>query len=131
MAQLKLGDGNTADVGIGNYLRADKIAGGEIGVLLDAGTLREADFGTGKTKTVIEFNIEIDEEEYMWTMNKQTLNALAEAYGDDCKKWIGKKVKLTKVKMNVFGEMKMVIVGEPMEGQDNVIDGKKVKTVKI
>jgi len=131
MTQLKLGDGNTVDVGLGNYLRADKIVDGAIGVLLDAGTIREADFGDGKVKTVVEFSIEVDGEQYTWTVNKQTLDALGVGYGEDCKKWIGKKVKLNKVKMNVFGQMKNVIMGEPVEVKEKDAEEKKVKTVRI
>ena len=147
MGEIKLGDGTAVDIGLGNFLKAENITDGIIGVLLNAGTTREADFGSGELKTVIEFEIELEgkegKEQYLWTLNKKTLNNLAdgtrdkddeiivEGYGEDCKQWVGKEVKLTLVKMNVFGRIKDVIIGEPVAEKEKTVEGKKVKSVKI
>lgn len=48
----------------------------------------------------------------IWTPNKTTLKRLAKAYGDEADEWIGKKVQLEIVKMNVRGEMRDVIYGQ-------------------
>ena len=135
MGNIKLGDGTDVDVGLGNFLKAENIEDGCIGVLLNAGTTREADFGDGKIKTVVEFEIEIpteeENEQYIWTVNKQTLNNLLEGYGEDCKKWVGQKVKLGLVKMNVFGKIKDVIIGEPVTEEKKAGAPKVGKTVKL
>ena len=135
MGNIKLGDGTDVDIGLGNFLKAENIEDGVIGVLLNAGTTREADFGDGKIKTVVEFEIELpgedENEQYTWTLNKQTLNNLAEGYTDDCKSWIGKEVKLTLVKMNVFGKLKDVIIGEPVVEEKKSDKPKVGKAVKL
>lgn len=50
----------------------------------------------------------------IWTPNKTTLKALAKTFGDDADTWIGKQVKLKIAKMNVRGELRDVIYGEPV-----------------
>ena len=118
--QLNLGDGNRADVQMANYLRADKIRDGDIATFLDAGGMREAVFKNGEKRNVIEFHVEVMKENYVWTMNNQTLEALGKSWGTNCRQWIGKQCKLNLVKMNVFGTMKNIIIGEPLVETERV-----------
>jgi len=53
-----------------------------------------------------------DDKSKTWTPNRTTLKKLAETFGDDTDKWVGKEVKLMIVKQNVHGKMLDVIYGE-------------------
>jgi len=99
------------------FLRASDVEDGEVVTLLDEGTIREADFGTGRVKQVFEILVEHKGEKKLWTVNKTTLKNLVQAFGNETSKWVGKKVKLTKVKVNVRGQLKDAIVGQPIKNK--------------
>lgn len=107
------------------FIRASDVEDGDIVTLLDEGGIREADFGTGRVKQVFEILVEHKGEKKLWTMNKTTLKNLVQAFGDETSKWIGKKVKLTKVKVNVRGQLRDCIVGQPIKNSKNKKSEKK------
>jgi hypothetical protein len=54
-------------------------------------------------------------DEKTWTPNKTTLKRLASTFGDETDAWLNKKVKISKVTMEVNGETKQVLFGEPTQ----------------
>jgi hypothetical protein len=54
-----------------------------------------------------------NKKEKLWTMNNTTYRILLAEFGEDEKAWIGKKVKLSKVRSMVRGELRDIIYGEP------------------
>jgi hypothetical protein len=59
--------------------------------------------------------------EKLLSFNQTSLNNLIDAYGDDSAKWVGKKVNVTVIKMNVSGKFRDIIylVGEGWEMQED------------
>ncbi len=97
------------------FLHADSVQDGEVVTIIAKPTLiseEESVFG----KAYFEIPITTaNGEAKTWTPNKTTLKKLSAKFGDETDAWIGKKVKISKAKMNVRGEMKQVIFGEPSE----------------
>jgi len=98
-----------------DYLKANDVKSGDVVVILNEGEVREADFGTGKARTVFEVEVEHDKKRKTWTMNKTTIKKIIEGFGEDTKAWVGKRVKLDLVKTNVKGNVKDSIIGEPLD----------------
>jgi hypothetical protein len=48
-------------------------------------------------------------------MNRTTQKACRAKWGDDTANWVGKKVRVRKVRQPVRGELKDVLFGEPIE----------------
>ena len=101
----------------GKFLKAEICKGGEICEMLDAGTMEEIQNDDG-TKEVLNFEIQFDiggvNSEKTFSPNKSSGNIMCEAWGDDTTKWVGKRFKITLVKVNVFGKIKDSIVVEPI-----------------
>jgi hypothetical protein len=113
--QLKLGDGNVVEFAAGNFLKPDAVKDGDNVVILDAGSAREAQYGEDEPKNVVDFKVSLNKKEYVWTMNTRTIRNIAAVYGDDATNWVGKVIKIEKVKMDVFGKLKDVLIGSPTE----------------
>lgn len=63
------------------------------------------------SKKIYNFNIElVDGTQKVASFNNASLKNLIKAYGDDSKKWIGKPIIANKVKLQVFNEMKDILV---------------------
>jgi len=105
-----------------SFLRAKDVKEGDVVVLLNAGEVRDADFGTGKSRKVVEFEVEHNKINKIWTVNKTTLKNFIKAYGDDTNKWVGSEVKLSLVKVNVRGEIKDSIVGYALQEKEEKKD---------
>jgi len=112
------------------FLRPSEVKAGDVVVILNEGEVRESDFGTGKARKVFEIEVDHNKVKKLWTMNKTTMKIFVEKWGDDTKKWIGKTAKLSLVKVNVRGQIKDSIVGEPVEIQQSTAAG-NVPIVKI
>jgi hypothetical protein len=48
-----------------------------------------------------------------WTLNTTTSNKLLDAFGEDEKLWIGKRIRIRKHAEFVLGKQKFVLYGEP------------------
>ena len=112
------------------FLRPKDVKAGDLVFILNEGITREADFGTGKPRVVFEIEVEHNKVKKTWTTNKTTLKGFIKAWGDDTKKWIGKKAKLSLVKVNVRGEIKDSIIGVPTNEGDREEED-KVEVIKI
>lgn len=108
----------------GNFLKAEDCKAGEIVEFLDDGEVTEITTPEGKIKAVMNFQVNINGKEKTFTPNKGNADIFLKAWGE---KWIGKKFKVTLVKVKVFGEVKDSIVAEPMK---QMVKRKKVQEVK-
>ena len=106
---------NAKDFFSGNFLKAEDCKGGEIVEILDGGSMEEITTPEGKTKSVLNFQVKIGDNEKTFTPNKSNGNILVEAFGEDTEKWMGKRFKITMTKVRVFGKIKDSIVVDPQD----------------
>ena len=100
---------------ISEWLRPSDVKDGDIITILDEGKKRSAD-ETPFGHEVFEVNVKLpDGEVKLWTMNRTTLRRCVEAWGDESKAWIGKKVRVQLREQNVRGVMRTVIYGVPIK----------------
>ncbi len=114
----------------GDFLKAEDVKGGEIVMFTDSGITAEITSPEKKVKKVVNFGVRINDDDKTYTPNKTALQILIEAFGDETEEWVGRKFKITLVKVNVFGSMKNSIVPEPLKEKEKV-DGMDVETVKM
>lgn len=69
--------------------------------ILDEGTQNEGKYGTQDVFLVKTS----DEKEGNVNLNSTSINALIDAFGEDSKNWIGKKVKVWAILSNISGKM--------------------------
>ena len=90
------------------------IQDGEIVQLLDEGEYKTIKGSDGKSKEVLQFQLQLSSGEVKtYTMNITTQREMISAFGDDSKEWIGKKLKANIVKQLAFGKMTNVLVLTP------------------
>lgn len=110
---------NAKDFFRGNYLKAEDCKGGEICEILDEGEITEIQSPEGKVKSVMNFQINFDIDgaikEWTFTPNKTNGNIMVEAFGEETKKWVGKRFKIVLGKTTVFGKVKDTIIVEPLD----------------
>lgn len=91
----------TKKVSVGSFIKkGEDIKDGDIVKIANEGKQVEGNFGMQdlflvKTKEGVEGNV---------SFNQTTLNGLIDAYGEDSVQWIGKPVKVWKIKMSVAGK---------------------------
>jgi len=112
------------------FLKARDVKVGDIVTILNEGEVREKDFGTGKPRVIFEIEVEHNKKKKIWTMNKKTIKKLIDKFGDDTKTWVGKKVKLNIVEVEVRGVTRNSIVGEPLDEEPKK-EQVRVEVVKI
>ena len=98
----------------GDYLKPEMFKDGDFAKILSEGVEQEIEDKDGNPKKVLNYDIELNGKKITFTPNKTNGNILCDAFGDDDKAWIGKKIKLKKVRQNVFGKMQDTIVVEPV-----------------
>jgi len=82
---------------------------GDICVIRSEGTLDPSP--SDPMKKIYNFIIElVDGSKKTASFNNATLKNLVKSYGKESKKWVGKPIMANKVKMQVFNEMKDVLV---------------------
>ncbi|MBT9170798.1 MAG: hypothetical protein DDT18_01149 [Actinobacteria bacterium] len=89
--------------------------------ILDEGQDIEGKFGTRKG-----FKVETKTGIKVLTFNQTTINNLVDAFGDETKNWIGKKVKVWIIKANVAGKMRNVVYLTDVNwtmGEDGFLSG--------
>jgi hypothetical protein len=97
-----------------NYVKAEEVKGGEICELLDEGEIAEITTPEGKTKSVLNLLVKINDKEKIFTPNRGNGDAFIEAWGEDTANWVGKKFQITKTKVLVFGKQKDSIIAVPI-----------------
>jgi hypothetical protein len=100
---------------IDEYLHPENVSDGEILTIVAKPTLiSEEESALGRAY----FELQVQNkngEAKIWAPNKTTLKKIATKFGDETDAWLNKKVKLSKVTMNVHGETKQVLFGEPIQ----------------
>lgn len=99
----------------GQFLRPEDVQDGDLVKILDEGEIRKKE-DTRFERDVFNINIALSNgETRSWTMNKTTQKAIAAKHGKETKEWIGKKVRIKKIRENVRGTMRDVIYGDPAD----------------
>lgn len=102
------------------FLGSGDVKTGDVVEILDEGVFRpsnETPFG----RPAFQVKVRIPSgEEKIWTMNKTTRDRLIQAWGDETKNWIGRRVRVELVNMNVRGTFRTVIFGYPVATEEDV-----------
>ena len=95
------------------YLRAGDVKDGDVVEIISEGRIRPAEESRfGRESFEIDVRLS-DGSEKVWTVNKTTLQNLAEVYGDETKNWVGRKVYLAVRTREMRNEPRKVILGFP------------------
>ena len=90
----------------GEWAKAkEDINEGDLINILDEGKIVDGDYGERKVFTIST----VDGEEKMLSFNQTTINYLIDAFGNETKEWIGKRVKVWIMKSNIAGKIKFVV----------------------
>lgn len=95
------------------YLHAEDIEEGDI--ITVVGRAKKIDAETSKFgRPYFEFPVKLPNGLVKsYTPNPTTLRNVAKQFGDEIDEWLGEQIKLSISTMNVRGEMRRVIFGEP------------------
>ena len=76
----------------GKYVNADLVRASPSKkcVIVDEGRYEDGDYGAK-----LHLNVEIDGKQKVWAPNKDSVKNIAEEYGTDSNKWVGKLIKLS------------------------------------
>jgi len=87
---------------------------GDLVQLLDEGKWRDFTGADGKTRKVLNFQMQLENGDVKgYTMNKTTMRILTGEYGDDTKKWMQRDLKAHVVTQMAFGKMISVLILTP------------------
>jgi len=99
------------------WLRPSDVHDGDIVTIIEEGRKRDAN-ETPFNRAVFEIAVRLPSgEEKIWTMNRTTQRRCIEAWGNETKNWIGKRLRIELRVQNVRGVMKKVIYGFPITGK--------------
>jgi hypothetical protein len=97
------------------YLRPTDIQDGDVVEIVSEGRIRSAEESKwGKPSLLLDVQLPSGARK-TWSLNVTTLRRLTEAWGKDRRSWVGRRVRLEKVRQNVRGELRDVIYGRPLE----------------
>lgn len=100
---------------IDEYLRPEDVNDGEVLTIIAKPTLilkEESSVGRAYFRLLVQSK---SGEVKTWIPNRTTLKKLAAKFGDETNAWLNKKVKLSKATVNIHGETKQVLFGEPSQ----------------
>lgn len=96
-----------------DFLAAQDVKNGDIVTVIGEPTLRTAT-ETGFDRDVYTIKIILPNgDDKDWTLNKTTYNTLFDAFGDESRDWLKRRVAIRKTRQNVRGTMRDVLYGEP------------------
>jgi hypothetical protein len=102
---------NVKGYSTGNFLRPED-AKGKTATITGEGFLNT---DTPFDREILEIPIKLeDNTELTYGMNKTSSGNLMEAWGEDTKSWVGKKIRFEVLKQNVRGAMKDIIYAYPL-----------------
>lgn len=103
------------ELNLSEWLKAEDFEDREVVTFQDEGELKTSE-QTGFDRAVFEITIALSNgSRKLWTMNKTSQRATADIYGTNTINWIGKQVRLVKMKQLVQGKQKDVIYCEPLQ----------------
>ncbi|HUX79669.1 MAG TPA: hypothetical protein VMW10_08015 [Alphaproteobacteria bacterium] len=88
----------------GNYLKADDCKTGDMATIVAAGVPSEIEGDHGKTKEVMNYDVDINGTIKSFTPNMTNGRAMIEAWGEEDEAWVGKKFKIEIVQIRAFGK---------------------------
>jgi hypothetical protein len=110
----------------GKFLSAKTCNTGDILTFKNGGVMVESNYkqgatfpdgkpnpNAGKPQMQLQFDVEVNGVDFIFTCGKTNQKALAAAYGRNTDDWIGKKCGITIVKVMVGGEMKDSVMLTP------------------
>lgn len=111
-----------------NFLKKEDMCDGDTIRFINAGTIEEKDFSKeqdgAKMKLSLSMNVSLnDEDPKELTLNQTSIDSLQEAWGPSTEKWIGKKAKVSFVRMMCFGKVEQVLFLESF-GYDSDLNSK-------
>ena len=96
------------------WLRPKDVNNGEIITIVDEGKSKSAD-ETPFGRAVFEIGVRLPSgEKKIWSMNRTTQRRCMEAWGNETRNWVGKRLRIELKQQNVKGVMKTVIYGFPL-----------------
>lgn len=103
------------------FLNIDMVKDGDILEFVDEGEIVPAEkspFG----KDTFRIRVKLpDGTIKIWTLNKITIRNLMDAYGDDSKNWVNKKVRVKKTLISTRMGTRRILIGEPyISNEDKV-----------
>ena len=78
----------------GDFLKADSIEDGDIIEVMDEG---KDEFNQALNKTIYNLSVKKGDKVMKWSPNNESGRIMQQAYGNDSKDWVGKKIQIFKV----------------------------------
>ena len=104
-------------IGNSRWLRPSDVKDGDVVTIVNEGQKRSAE-ETPFKRAVFEIAVRLPSgEEKILTMNSTTQRRCIEAWGNETRNWIGKRLRIELRDQNVRGVMKKVIYGFPIMGK--------------
>ena len=101
-------------IGNSRWLRPSDVKDGDIVTIVGEGQKRSAN-ETPFKRAVFEIPVRLPSgEQKIWTMNRTTQRRCMEAWGNETRNWVGKRLRIKLKEQNVKGVMKTVIYGFPL-----------------
>ena len=91
-------------VSVGKFIKKDTLKDGDLLVIASEGKKVEGQFGEQDV-----FLVKVNGEEGNMSFNQKSINNLIDAFGADSLKWIGKQVKVWKVRAMVSGKLQWIV----------------------
>ena len=85
-------------------MKADDCKDGDIATIKAAGDPGEIEGEHGKTKVVMNYDVEINGQVKTFTPNMTNGRAMIAAWGEEDEAWVGKKFKIAIVQIRAFGK---------------------------
>jgi len=98
------------------FLGVNEVNDGDVLVIVEPPYLVDSEhskWGKERYRVVVK---KPDDKEFglrTWTLNSTTSNRLLDAFGEDEKQWVGKKIRVRKHEEYILGKQKFVLYGEP------------------
>lgn len=98
------------------FLTPNDVEDGAVATIVGEGTIVNTQF----RNEALRIPVKIGDKTYEWTLNRTSQNNLIDAFGEETANWVNKQVKINKTKMLVRGEMRSVLVAEPITEKKKV-----------
>jgi hypothetical protein len=96
------------------YLNERSAKKGDIVEIIGEGSISEIPQKDGTTRKGLNIPVANGNKKLIYSPGRTALRQLQAIWGTDTKNWVGKKAKIEFVRMNSFGELKNVLILEPI-----------------
>ena len=98
-----------------SYLNERSVKTGEIVTIIGEGVIEEIPQKDGKTRKGLTIPVSVAGRELEWSPGKTATKPLQKAWGLNTKEWVKKKGKVAFISQLSFGEMKNILILDPVE----------------